>query len=185
MIIIPLFIEWEVILGFFRYLTPEHVPIFYLCLSYPHWCHPEISALAIMMNYRNGHGQTSWSPWVKHSPCIFKDITGFQEWMSPAASPILCPEQPKLSLSNSLPSVTDSFLIAFIHLKLPQAVKCLFFKGIWSPPSRLHSSSVTFCLIAKSAEVVSNSWSNIQENKMNIHGICHLMMLRTCSHMNS
>lgn len=158
---------------------------FYLCLSYPYLCHPEISALEIMMNYQNGHGQTSWSPQVKHSQYFFKDITDFQEWMSPAASLILCPEQPKLSLSNSLPSVTDSFFIAFIHLKLPQALKCLFFKGIWSPPSRLHSSSVTFCLITKSDGAVSNSWPNKQENKMNICGMCNLMILRICSHMNS
>ena len=85
------------------------------------WYYSEMGALAIVMNYQTGHGQASWSPRAKQSQCVFKDITDFQEWMSPAASPILFPEQPNLSVSNSLPSVTDSFLTGFIHLKLPQA----------------------------------------------------------------
>ena len=104
---------------FSRHLTLEHATIFHWCLNCPHWYYSEMGVLAIVMNYQNGHGQASWSPWAKQSQCVFKDITDFQEWMSPEASPILFPEQPNLSVSNSLPSVTDSFLTAFIHLKLP------------------------------------------------------------------
>lgn len=128
-IVINLFIEWEAILSSFRYLTIEHATVFYLCLNHPHWYYSADWCLRIMMNYQNGHSQVSWSSWVTQLQCVFKDSTDFQQWMSPAASPILFLEQPNLSLSNSLPFIADSFLIAFIHLKLPNAPVSVFSKA--------------------------------------------------------